>query len=280
MMFSAFQKKLTQLLGPLRIITSGKTATALEVNSQSRNTADLMDLKVDNVSKFKVDNLGQIYPNNSIWLAGTDNTGYYNNTGARIRCDSGFFSYEQTGVEKVWFRNGYGVRLAYDYSICWTATSTSGITDTYIGRDAVGVFSIPTTRLYGKKTSDTAYQRMGIYATAVQSLTATGASVSTTTLIIPKYSQLIGVTTRVMTALGTTNGTTGYLVGDGTDADLWGAMTGTAIGTSSDARDYTAINALGPSGVDRTVTLTAVGGNFNGAGVIDVCAFYLRAEAD
>ena len=67
---------------------------------------------------------------------------------------------------------------------------------------------------------------------------------------------------------------------DGTDADLWGAMTGTAVGTSSDARDYTALNALGPSSVDRTVTLTAAGGDFDGTGVIDVCAFYLRAEAD
>lgn len=280
-MFSAFQKKLTKLLGPLRIITSGKTATALEVNTNGLNPANLMDLKVDNVSKFKVDNIGQIYPNNSIWLAGTDYYGVYVNNNARIRCDSGFFSYEQSGVEKVWFRNGYGVRLAYDYPIGWTnIASTTGPPDTYIGRDAVGVFSIPSTRLYGKKTSDTAYQRMGLYATAVQSLTTTGASVSTTTLIIPKYSQLIGVTTRVMTALGTTNGTTGYLIGDGTDADLWGAMTGTAIGTSSDAANYTALNALGPSSVDRTVTLTAAGGDFDGTGVIDVCAFYLRAEAD
>ncbi len=279
-MFSAFQKKLTQLLGPLKIITSGKTATALEVNSQSRNTADLMDLKVDGVSKFKVDNIGQIYPNNSIWLAGTDVNGFYNKTGARIRCDDGFFSYEDGGAQKVWFRAGYGVRLASDFSITWTPGTAGSIPDTTIGRDAAGIFQIQSTRIYGQKTSDTAYQRMGLYATAVQSLTTTGASVSTTTLIIPKYAQLIGVTTRVKTALGTTNGTTGYLIGDGTDADLWGAITGTAVGTSSDSRDYTALNALGPSSVDRTVTITAVGGDFDGTGVIDVCAFYLRAEAD
>ena len=239
-----------------------------------------MDLKVNNVSKFKVDSLGQIYPNNAIWLAGTDVDGTYYNTGARIRCDYGFFSYEEGGVEKVWFRAGYGVRLANDFPIAWTPGKAGSIPDTTIGRDAAGIFYIPPTRLYGQKTSATAYQRMGLYATAVQSLTAAGASVATTTLIIPKYSQLIGVTTRVNTALGTTNGTTGYLIGDGTDADLWGAITGTAVGTSSDSSNYTALNALGPSSVDRTVTLTAVGGNFDGTGVIDVCAFYLRTEAD
>jgi hypothetical protein len=135
-------------------------------------------------------------------------------------------------------------------------------------------------RLYGTWTDTDNYQRLGVIS-AKQALTAVaGATVATTTLSIPKYSHLIGVTTRVTTALGETNGTTGYTVGDGADPDLWGAVTGVAIGTTTAAPDYTAADALGPDGSDRMVTLTAVGGNFDGTGVIDVCAFYLRAEAD
>jgi hypothetical protein len=134
-------------------------------------------------------------------------------------------------------------------------------------------------RLYGSYTSSTAYQRLSTKTIREAVTCAAGASV-TTTISIPKYTHLIGVTTRVTTALGTSNGTTGYTVGDGTDPDLWGAITGTAQGTTSDRRDFTAVDALGPDGADRTITLTAVGGNFNGTGVIEVCAFYLAAEAD
>jgi hypothetical protein len=69
-------------------------------------------------------------------------------------------------------------------------------------------------------------------------------------------------------------------VGDGTDPDLWGVAATATEGTTTDAANYTAADALGPDGSDRTITLTAVGGNFDGTGVIEVCAFYLRAEAD
>ena len=134
-------------------------------------------------------------------------------------------------------------------------------------------------RLYGSYTSDTAYQRLSTKTLREAVTAASGASV-TTTITIPKYSHLIGVTTRVTTALGTSNDTTGYQVGDGTDPDLWGAITGTTEGTTSDAANFTAVDALGPDGSDRNITLTAVGGNFDGTGVITVCAYYLRAEAD
>lgn len=134
-------------------------------------------------------------------------------------------------------------------------------------------------QLYGSHTSDTVYQRVATRSLR-QAITAAAGATLVSTITIPKFSHLIGVTTRVTTALGTTNGTTGYTVGDGTDADLWGDKTGTAIGTTTDAADYTAVDALGPSMFDRTITITATGGNFNGTGVIEVCAFFLRAEAD
>jgi hypothetical protein len=189
--------------------------------------------------------------------------------------------------------SNYAVRR--EACISWTSTQhvepLSAYGGTALWQDSDGILAQRNTysgatnlaqafRLYGTWTDDTNYQRLGVIS-AKQALTAAaGATVATTTLSIPKYSHLIGVTTRVTTALGETNGTTGYTVGDGTDPDLWGAVTGVAIGTTTAAPDYTAVDALGPDGSDRTVTLTAVGGNFDGTGVIDVCAFYLRAEAD
>ena len=132
-------------------------------------------------------------------------------------------------------------------------------------------------QLYGSYSSG--YQRV-VTRSLRQAITAAAGATLVSTISIPKFSHLIGVTTRVNTTLGTTNGTTGYTVGDGTDADLWGDKTGTAIGTTTDAADYTAVDALGPSMTDRNITITATGGNFDGTGVIEVCAFFLRAEAD
>ena len=132
-------------------------------------------------------------------------------------------------------------------------------------------------QLYGSYSSG--YQRV-VTRSLRQAITAAAGATLVSTISIPKFSHLIGVTTRVNTTLGTTNGTTGYTIGDGTDADLWGDKTGTAIGTTTDAADYTAVDALGPSMTDRNITITATGGNFDGTGVIEVCAFFLRAEAD
>ncbi|NCC37580.1 MAG: hypothetical protein EOM24_37060 [Chloroflexia bacterium] len=129
-------------------------------------------------------------------------------------------------------------------------------------------------RLYGSYTSATNYQRLST-KTIREALTLTGES-TTTTIAIPKYSHLIGVTTRVTTEI---TGATGYTVGDGTDPDLWGDKTGTAVGTTTDAADFTAVDALGPDGADRTITITPKGDPFT-AGVLEICAFYLRAEAD
>jgi hypothetical protein len=83
------------------------------------------------------------------------------------------------------------------------------------------------------------------------------------------------VTTRVGTTL---TGATGYTIGDGTDADRWGDITGTAIGTTSDNANWTAgtIECFTAGG---EVTLTAKGSNFT-AGAIEICVFYLAGQAD
>ena len=96
-----------------------------------------------------------------------------------------------------------------------------------------------------------------------------GATVVTTTGIIPAGVKYLGVTTRVVTELGGT--VTGYTSGDGSDADRWGTVTGVIVGT------VTEVPTADPSGFTAAaaeVTLTALTANFNGTGAIRVTVHY------
>jgi hypothetical protein len=130
-------------------------------------------------------------------------------------------------------------------------------------------------QLYGTFTSSTNYQRMTIKSVKQTLSALSGASATTTGTFIPDGAVVVGVTTRVGTAL---TGATGYTIGDGTDADRWGDITGTAIGTTSDNANWTAgtIECFTAGG---NVTLTANGSNFT-AGAIEICVFYLAGQAD
>lgn len=130
-------------------------------------------------------------------------------------------------------------------------------------------------RVYGSYTSATNFQRLTIKTLRESSGALSGASY-TTTIAIPAYAQLIGVTTRVTTEV---TGATSYDVGDGSDVDLWGAGIGVTLGSESRTADFTAVGAVGPAATSRTVTLTANGSNFT-AGVIEICLHYLTTEAD
>lgn len=130
-------------------------------------------------------------------------------------------------------------------------------------------------RVYATHTSSTNYQRMTVKSVKQTLSALSGASATTTGTFIPDGAVVVGVTTRVATAL---TGATGYTIGDGTDADRWGDITGTAIGTTSDNINWTAgtIECFTAGG---NVTLTAKGSNFT-AGAIEICVFYLAGEAD
>jgi hypothetical protein len=103
--------------------------------------------------------------------------------------------------------------------------------------------------------------------------TASGATV-TATGIIPDGAIPIGISTEVTTALGETNGTSGYSVGDGSDADRWGTVTGVAVGTKTNNADWTT-TVIQMFNSAQNIVLTALGGNFDGTGVIVVTVDYL-----
>ena len=147
-------------------------------------------------------------------------------------------------------------------------------------RDAADIFgqrnstNSQESRLYSTFTSASNYQRM-IIKSVKQTLSALSGASATTTGIIPDGALVVGVTTRVGSTI---TGATGYTIGDGADADRWGDITGTAIGTTSDNRDWTAgtVECFTSGG---SITLTAKTSNFT-AGAIEVSVFYLAGEAD
>jgi len=154
-----------------------------------------------------------------------------------------------------------------------------------VGADAdgasVGDLELANTHfsVYRSKTANTVYHRTSTRFKEETLSSVSGASVPTTVNIIPSGAIVLGVTTEITSALGTGNGTTGYEVGDGTDADRWGSITGTSTATFSDNADFTnsAIEAFvgGPS----EVTITALGGDFDGTGDILVVVHWIEIGA-
>lgn len=104
-----------------------------------------------------------------------------------------------------------------------------------------------------------------------EAVTLTGATTATAA-IIPAGATVEGIATTTTTTI---TGATGYQVGDGADADRYGDITGTAVGTVSSSTNYTADPRWWTTGA-RAVTLTAKTSNFT-AGVVQVTVFYRNA---
>ncbi len=109
-----------------------------------------------------------------------------------------------------------------------------------------------------------------------QAITSSAAATLTATGLIPAGVFVIGITARVTTGFGTSTGLTDFDVGDGSDVDRWANSLGITAGTTMDLAN----NTSGPFGATGTsalnVVLTAVGGNFDGTGVIQLIAHYIE----
>ena len=166
-------------------------------------------------------------------------------------------------------------------AIGWLSGNYNNAPDLLLYRDAANTLALRNgtnpqeKRVYASYTSSTNYQRTSIKTLRESSGALSGATY-VSTIAIPAYAVLIGVTTRVTTTI---TGATTYDVGDGTDVDLWGAAIGVAAGSQSRTADFTAVAATGAAATSRTVTLTANGSNFTG-GVVEICLHYLTTEAD
>jgi hypothetical protein len=245
--------------------TSG---TGIGVNAASGFAGNLLDLQVNGTRQASISAAGNI----STASFASASTG--GGTAILISPNAG---------------STYAVRLS---TTGLSTTGTLGISaslfdvvpDISLNRDAAGTLAqrnstnAQTFRVYDTYTSATNYHRVAI-ATARATLTdVSGASVTATTLI-PAGAVVMGVTSKVTTALGTTNSTTGYKIGTAGDDDRWGDITGTAAGTTSDNRDWTAgtIECF-PAATD--IIVTATGGNFDATGVIYLSVQYMTGQAD
>lgn len=239
-------------------------------------SANLLDLQVGGSSRFTVTPSGFTI-------------GPGKNTGMTWGGDPGDrFTLYVSGVPRLHW-DGNFPRFSGDTRFGWTPGQPIANADLVIARDAASIFRLEATtvRLYPINVSATSYHRMAL-TSAKQTLSAvSGATVATTGGLIPAGAFLMGVTTRVNTALGKTNGTTGYSVGTATDPNLWGDVTAVAAGTASKASaitdqssGYTASDACGLYLTAQDITLTATGGNFDATGAIEISAFYFLAEAD
>ena len=114
--------------------------------------------------------------------------------------------------------------------------------------------------------------RMGLFAT-VELTGLSGPSVAAPSLI-PAGSLVLGVITRVTAAIGITNGTTSFDVGDGSDVDRWAKAAGITLGSTTgplNFTDNTVIWQTSPGGV----IITANGGSFDGTGAVRITVAYI-----
>ena len=241
------------------------TPTALKLNvtdTASDSASLLMDLQVGGVSQGKLSKGGDLTIGGTLYTGGNVDVGSNQVRTAGARLGSNFNRFTELGL-----------------------TATTGTpADVCLYRDAANTLALrnstsaQTFNIYDTYASGSDYHRVAVKTARSTLSSVSGASVTASSLI-PAGAVLLGLTTKVTTGLGTTNGTTGYTIGDGSDADRWGAITGTASGTSSDNSDWTSgtIEAFTSA---QDVVITATGGNFDGTGVIYVSAQYMIGECD
>ena len=259
--------------------TLNATGTTELVNGVSAAGPFLMYRSYTNVSNYE---RGFVRWDSSVLRMGTERLG-----------GSGNLDFELTRMGAAWVRllnNGLNIDTVLTLNNSMFAVlkggyiemaTSTGAAPLQIHRDAADTLAqrigtpAQTFRLYGTYTAATNYQRMTVRSVKQTLSALSGASATTTGTFIPDGAVVVGVTTRVATLL---TGAAGYTIGDGTDADRWGDITGTAVGTTSDNRDWTAgtIECFTAGG---EITLTAKTSDFT-AGAIEICAFYLAGEAD
>jgi hypothetical protein len=107
-----------------------------------------------------------------------------------------------------------------------------------------------------------------------QRITASaGVDVLTATGLIPAGARVAGVTTEVLTGLGTTQGLTAFTIGDPVVPNRWGTQTTLTTGSQTDQGDFGDPNWQVYT-VATDVQLAALGGLFDATGHIEVTAHY------
>jgi hypothetical protein len=186
----------------------------------------------------------------------------------------------KSGSTYKWIANNSNVLHASDIPIAWSSTtSAQGSVDSGIARNAAGVVRVTNgstgtgTLVAGTTSTKDARTTYGGAATDL-TCSGGGSATLTATNLIPDGAFLLGVSTRITTAL---TGSTGFSVGDGSDADLYGVQAAATQGSTTSNADATAtwgnpqLSAVSP-------VLTFSGGACT-AGAIHVVAHFISIAA-
>jgi len=136
-------------------------------------------------------------------------------------------------------------------------------------RAFTGQVSVPSLVSYGSNG-----QLTTLAQASAQSAALSGAT-HTFTNLIPAGALVLGVTTRVTTAV---TGATTFDVGDGTDVDRWANATAITLDSTTDGTDFT-IQSPQYYQAATSVVLTANGSNFTG-GVVRATVHYISFTAE
>jgi hypothetical protein len=109
-------------------------------------------------------------------------------------------------------------------------------------------------------------------------VTTTAAGTATATNLIPAGSMVVGVTCRNISAIAG-DALTGYNVGDGANADRWGANVSPNINETTDLTDAVVLTPVIFTAA-TSVVLTQVGGTtFTAGGTVRVTVHYISLTA-
>jgi len=164
-----------------------------------------------------------------------------------------------------------GIDLPSDLYLSWNSR------DLVLTRDAANTLAL---KKENNEQQFNIYSGNGAYGLirSKQELVTTtaAATAATAAAFIPDGAIPLAISTYVQTAI-TIADLTGYNIGDGTDADRWGAIAGHAVGTKSNNSDWTATTVQAFIAA-QAITLTAVGANFPAGGKIRVCMTYMLSS--
>lgn len=246
---------------------AGTTFTAFKMNvtdTASDAASLLFDYQVGGATKIKGTKAGETVSassgsvNNAVYaFAGAANIGLYIGSGVIGFTLSGSANAGANDSGHLATSNGY-------YGWNGSAGNLGGsVADTFLYRQAAGAVSI----------AELASGSRATLASSTEEVTAASGATVTTSSLIPAGVTVISVLTRITTALGTGNGTSGFGIGDGSDPNRWGDQSVVTIDAVTDEADFTA-DPRWWTNAGRDITLTAAGGNFDGTGVIRVTAWY------
>lgn len=123
------------------------------------------------------------------------------------------------------------------------------------------------------------YPGLDSSAVAETTLTPTaGTAISTATGLVPQGARLRGVTSKVTTEFGVTQGQASLSIGYSFDGNLlvdaYGTGVALALNTVTTGADFNSAEQPIPSTAPGDIVVTAVGGLFDGTGAIKVRAYY------